>query len=330
MSSQVLWRATVAAGAWTRESIESAIAVRRPRVMILGKRLRSRLLLRNGLLRRILVAYAISAIGDCLRDVALAAVILAATNSVLAAGLVFVAVKLPSALFALVGGFVIDRWDARRVMVTADIVRGLLVLLLPVAVLVSLPAVYVLLFIASGLTMLFTTAQQSSIPGWVDADDLMGANSLFHGARYLTEIVGYSIAGGFVTLLINQLGAFDGTRIAFGMDALTFFASATLLLGLPRRQQLITTTPSSLDKFRDQFSQTISFLHRQPYVRANFVLFAIVPLALGGFQTLWVGHAWRVSHTESNRLCSPAAQLGRRYAARTRSPPAPITPSERG
>ena len=90
----------------------------------LAAQLQSQLWMRQAALRRLLIAWSISVLGDCLRDVALAAVMLAATDSVLAAGLVFLTTKLPSIVFAFAAGIITDRWDPRRAMVTADVLRA--------------------------------------------------------------------------------------------------------------------------------------------------------------------------------------------------------------
>ncbi len=61
--------------------------------------------------------------------------------------LLFVTLGAPSLLFGLFAGAVVDRWDRRRVMIAADLVRILLVLSIPFLARVDLLWVYVVAFL---------------------------------------------------------------------------------------------------------------------------------------------------------------------------------------
>ncbi|HEY0580980.1 MAG TPA: MFS transporter, partial [Chloroflexota bacterium] len=80
-------------------------------------RLAGSLIGRNPVVRRMLLASFVSGCGDRLHQVALAALILALTNSLASAGLVFVVSTLPYALFGLPLGAMVDRWDRRTAMI---------------------------------------------------------------------------------------------------------------------------------------------------------------------------------------------------------------------
>jgi MFS family permease len=54
---------------------------------------------------------------------------------------------LPYVLFGLLVGALVDRWERRTTMVVADLVRGVLVVLIPFAASISLPLVYAMLFL---------------------------------------------------------------------------------------------------------------------------------------------------------------------------------------
>ena len=123
------------------------------------------LMRRNAVVRRMLLAALVSTCGDRLHQVGLAALILGMTNSMAAAGFVFVMSALPYALFGLPVGVLIDRWDRRTAMIGADVVRGVLVLGIPLAAVVNLPIVYGLLFCLTCATMIFTPARQAALPG---------------------------------------------------------------------------------------------------------------------------------------------------------------------
>src|SRR6266511_3086373 len=124
-------------------------------------RLRRSLLGRHPALARMLLAGFISTIGDRLHQMAMAALILGMTDSMASAGLVFVVSTIPYALFSLPAGALVDRWDRRLTMVCADLVRGILVVLIALAALVILPLVDVLLFLLTCAALAFTPARQA-------------------------------------------------------------------------------------------------------------------------------------------------------------------------
>jgi MFS family permease len=250
---------------------------------------------RSPVLRRILLASFISGLGDRMHQVALAALILSLTGSLVKAGLVFVVSTVPYVLFGLVVGALVDRWDRRSAMVSADLARAALVAAIPVAAAISLPLVYLLLFATACGRMVFTPAQQAVLPELVDADDLGAANSLVRAAQYLTDLIGYPIAAGAVVLLTGALGTTWGTQVAFALDAASFLASALLLWQLPADGG--RAARGAVGRLREQIADGLRFMLGHPQIRANTLLFVVGPLLLGSLHTLWVGFAWRVSNT---------------------------------
>ena len=262
-----------------------------------GARLRARweatLLARNPALRRVFAASVVSGVGDRLNQVALAALILALTDSVAQAGAVFVVSLVPYVLFGLVAGALADRWNRRACLVGADVTRAALVALIPVAAAVNLPLVYALLFGMSCARMVFVPAQQAVVPDLVDRADLVKANSLIRTAQHLTDVIGFPIAGALVATLVAQLGPLGGTQVAFGLDALSFAASAALLWGLPavERSAAAGTARESLGS---QIGVGLRFLFGHAGVRVNTILFTLGALLLGSTPVLWIAFAWRV------------------------------------
>ena len=85
----------------------------------------------NGSFSALWVGQLISLFGDRVHQVALAFLVLRATNSALAIALVFLAASLPNLVLGPVAGTFVDRWDHQEVMVVSDLLRGAIVLLLP-------------------------------------------------------------------------------------------------------------------------------------------------------------------------------------------------------
>jgi MFS family permease len=260
-------------------------------------RLGGSLVRRNSALRRMLLAALVSTCGDRLHQVALAALVLGMTNSMASAGLIFVVSTLPYALFGLPVGALVDRWNRRTAMFSTDLIRSVLVLGIPFAVIVSLPLVYALLFCLTCASMIFNPARQAAIPDLVEADDLSSANTLFQAVNYLVDVIAFPLAGIVVALLIEQLGFQQGTFVVFGVDAISYVLSAALLIGLPIGRVEPDASSRELRGMAGQVAEGLRYLCGNAVLRTNTILLTLGPLLLGSLHTLWIGFAWRVSDT---------------------------------
>ncbi len=168
----------------------------------------------------------ISLVGDRIHQVALAFVVLYATGSPIALGIVFFVATIPNLLFGAIAGTFVDRWDHREVMIVSDLLRAALVLLIPIAAVTNLILVYPLVFVMSTISVFFRPARGAILPRLVAAEDLTTANSAMWIAETFADIGGYAIAGLFVALLGPQL------PLAFWADAVTYIGSAILIASI--------------------------------------------------------------------------------------------------
>jgi DHA3 family macrolide efflux protein-like MFS transporter len=264
-----------------------------------GARIGGTLVRRNAALRRMLLAALVSTCGDRLHQVALAALVLGMTDSMASAGLIFVVSTIPYALFGLPVGALVDRWNRRTAMISTDLVRGVLVLGIPFAVVVNLPLVYALLFCLTCASMIFNPARQAAIPDLVEPDDLSSANTLFQAVNYLVDVIAFPLAGIIVALLIEQLGFQQGTFVVFGVDAISYVLSAALLIGLPIGRAEPDMSTGKLRGLASQVAEGLRYLCGNAVLRTNTILLTLGPLLLGSLHTLWIGFAWRVSHSDA-------------------------------
>ena len=113
----------------------------------------------------------------------------------------YVAFTIPAILFTAIAGVFIDRWNKKYTLITTNILRAVIIALLPVFS-KTLLGLYVLAFLVSSVTQFFVPAEASAIPSLVKKFQLLTANSLF-----TTTLMG-SIILGFVLgdPLINIFG----------------------------------------------------------------------------------------------------------------------------
>ncbi|HEY9728422.1 MAG TPA: MFS transporter [Chroococcales cyanobacterium] len=132
-----------------------------------------------------------------------------------------VAFTIPAVLFGSVAGVFVDRWPKKTVLVATNLLRGFLVLGVPVLLwvthgwkpLYNLPVgFYILLgitFLVSTLTQFFAPAEQAVIPLIVKPRNLLSANSLYTTTMMASLIVGFAVGDPLLALtdtLVHRLG----------------------------------------------------------------------------------------------------------------------------
>jgi MFS family permease len=179
--------------------------------------------------RRTYAAIVVSELGDSFHYIALMwfALVTAGPLGVLAVRL---ADSVPALVFGLHGGLVADRSDRRRVMVLADVTRG--VVLVPIAVAglthrLDLWMLVLAAFVLEAATSYFEPAYGALLPTLVDRANVQRANGLVRATAEAVRVGGWAGAAGLLAFL--PLSAF------FLLNGASFFASALLLVGVRAR-----------------------------------------------------------------------------------------------
>lgn len=222
----------------------------------------------------------ISALGDRIHQIALAFVLVDATHSYLAVGGVFLFATLPNLLFGPIAGGLVDRWDHREVMIVSDLLRAGLVLLIPIAAVTNLALVFPLVFLVTTVSIFFRPAKGAILPRIVAPDDLVPANSALWVGETFADIVGYALAGLFVTLLHDQL------PVAFYVDSVTYVASALLIATIAVSPLTRTAAAAAADAGRGTLAALRQFgaeiREGWHFLRGDSVLLANVAQAVVG------------------------------------------------
>ena len=164
----------------------------------------------------------VSQLGDWFNVVALYALLFDLTGSATAVAGMMVMQLLPVALVGPLSGVVVDRFDRRRIMIGADILRGSAVLGL---LLVRTPETVWFAYVVTGVMVacsgFFEPARSATVPSIVTREQLVAANAISTGTWSAMLAIGASL-GGAVTALF-------GRDAAFVINSLSFFASALFL-----------------------------------------------------------------------------------------------------
>jgi MFS family permease len=181
----------------------------------------------NRPLRRLLAALAVSQIGDWLYNLALVALVYDRTHSVVWTAATTAARVVPMVLLGPFGGILADRYDRRKLMIAADVLRVASMVLLALVAAAGLPLVFapVLAAISTAASTVYPPAVAATLPRLVADGDLPAATAARSVIQSVSIIAGP--AGGALLLLLGS------SATAFLLNAATFAASAVILLGLP-------------------------------------------------------------------------------------------------
>jgi MFS family permease len=228
------------------------------------------------------VGQLVSLFGDRIHQVALAFLVLDATNSPIAVGLVFVAATLPNLLLGPVAGTLVDRWNHQHVMVASDLLRAAAVFLIPVAAETNLWLVYPLVFAVTAISIFFRPARTAVIPRIVAPEELMAANSATWIGETLADIGGYPLAGVFVAFLGAAL------PLAFWLDGISYLASAILITTMAIPPVLRTDVTGRL-RLADLVADLVAgwrFLRRELVLLANTLQGVVGQFTIGALLTI--------------------------------------------
>ena len=206
---------------------------------------RAAALLRRRHFRRAYVAVVVSDLGDAFQYIALMWFALEAGGPL---GLVAVrlADSVPALLFGFHGGAVADRFDRKRTMVAADLLRAAVLVPIAIAGLIGelpLAALVVAAFVLTAANSYWAPAYGALLPALVDRHNVQQANGLVRATGDGLGVLGWAVAA--LLLAVLPLSAF------FALNAVSFALSAALLLSVRVHR---TAQPPERPRIRDGFA----------------------------------------------------------------------------
>jgi dTMP kinase len=237
-----------------------------------------RTLLRDPAFSRLYRAILVSSLGDWIGFVAVVALVtrIGGGSAGFAVSGVMLARLLPSIVFGPFAGVLVDRFDRQRLMVIADVARGIGYATLPL--IPHLPWIYGMSFLIECLSLLWTPARDAMIPNLVPRRQLSNANTIALATGYGTLPL-----GGIVYTALAGLGAWLGggfeyiernpQAIPLWANALTFAFSAYMISRLPIRAAARRPRPGKLragEAFADM-REGVRFLKDHAFARAMTV-----------------------------------------------------------
>ena len=167
----------------------------------------------------------ISNFGDRLNQMALVALVYQKSpGSEIALAKLISFTIIPVFIICPIAGAWVDRLNRRNIMVISDVLRGALVLTIPLFIMArQILPVYLVIFLVFSISRFFIPSKMAMIPDIVPKDKLLVANTLQDTTHMIGNVVGLVVAGVIVNL--KGVGAIGG----FYIDSASFFVSAFLI-----------------------------------------------------------------------------------------------------
>jgi predicted MFS family arabinose efflux permease len=260
--------------------------------------------------RDLVIGQAVSSFGDWMGTVALMALVLDLTGSATAVGVILVLRLLPAGFAGPIAAGVAERWDRRRIMLACDVLRAVLVALVPLVR--AAWWVYLWAFLLEVANLVFLPARDASIPDLVDEDELPTANGIVLGSSYGNIPLG---AGAFALLTLVPT-AWSGYLDAHP-DALPLWIDgATYLVSYAFIRRLAVLGPSRASaggrqegERRGVWAGVVAAV-RLPIVRAVLPATITAVIGVGALFSLGVVYVREVLHASTGQFGVMVALFG--------------------
>lgn len=229
-------------------------------------------------------AQLVSTIGSSLTDLAAGILVFELTKSALNVGLTLMVTAIPTLFVGLFAGVFVDRFDRKRILLASDLLRGIIVVLIPFGVQnFGLIALYALLFLAAVVRQFFDPAWESVLPDVASDEELASANAFLSISSFGSTAVGFALAGFLASVDIH---------LPFYIDGATFLLSFLIVLGV-RIRHLATDETTTTTAVLANLKTGMRFLWGTPILRSSVLINIPILFSFGLWNVLLLPMAIR-------------------------------------
>jgi CRP-like cAMP-binding protein/predicted MFS family arabinose efflux permease len=229
----------------------------------------------------------VSTAGSALTSLAASILIFRLTGSALSVGLMLMATAVPTLLVGLIAGVFVDRYDRKRIMIAADLVRAVLVFLIPFLIPFNIAWLYILVALSSAVGQFFDPAHESVLPEVASEEELAAANSMIAISSFGSTAIGFAASG----LIASRFPI----QWCFYLDALSFIFSAAFIL-LIRVAPLEVEGQTTVATVLRNLSAGARFLFGHTVLRSVFAVGIVYAISIGLWNSLLLPFSLRALH----------------------------------
>ena len=228
---------------------------------------------------------------------------------------IMIAFTIPAVLFGSIAGVFVDRWPKKIVLALTNLLRGGLVLLLPLLLwlsqdwgaLMGVPLSFCILllitFLVSTLTQFFAPAEQAAIPMIVEKKDLLSANSLYTTTMMGSLIIGFALGEPLLSFFDRLIAPFDGGA-GIGKSILVGFSyglAGVILLLLNTYESVKPRSKSDAHIWHD-IRDGLQYLGKQHQVRSALIQLVLLFSVFAALAVLAVRLAELIPNLKSSQF----------------------------
>ena len=214
----------------------------------------------------------ISTTGSALTSLASSILIYRLTGSALSVGLMLIVTAVPTLVFGLIAGVIVDRYDRKKILIASDLLRAALVFLIPFLISHNIIWLYIIVLLSSSVGQFFDPAHESVIPEVASEQELSSADALLGISSFGSTAIGFAASG----LIASRYPI----QWAFYLDALSFVFSAACIL-LIKIRPLENQEESSVAAIFHNLSTGMHYLFDTPILRSLIGVRVPVLVAFG-------------------------------------------------
>jgi dTMP kinase len=245
-------------------------------------------LAKNRGFRNLAASSIVSSAGDWLGFLAIIALVseqLGPTRwAAFAVSAVMAARVLPSLLLGPVAGMLVDRWDRKKVMITAHLGRGVVMALIPFA---DVLAILLATLVIETMSAMFAPAKDAVFPTLVTRHELVMANQVNLVSTYGTLPIGgglYAVLVGFAeSAATSGIVADRPMAVPIWVNAASYFLAAAFVLRIPMSRSTARRPVAREERAGpwEEFKEGLRFVGGHPVIR-TLILGVMVASAVAG------------------------------------------------
>lgn len=225
----------------------------------------------------------ISLMGTQIQDFAMSLYVLKITGSAAKFASVLAITVIPQIVLGPICGVFADWFDRKKMMILLDILNGLIVLSMGIVYKVNgiLPMSYIYfsVVVLSVLSLLYSFTGSAVLPGIIEKDKLLKANSINSTVTSIPQIAGPLFSG--------IIFGFFGLFYVIVINSISFFISAlfNIIIDIPKNTR--KNLKFDFKQFKDDFKEGVIFIKNKKTVLkivicGFFINFALDPLTSTG------------------------------------------------
>jgi MFS family permease len=254
-------------------------------------------------------AQALSQLASNMVLAALMATTLGTTKSNTMVAVLILTFLIPAVLFSTIGGVLVERSNAKLIMLATNVVRAIgvigFIFVAPTTQTAIIPVLLALNFLIATATAFFAPAELTSIPRIVERRHLMAANSVFVLTINATFAIGFGFLGPLVLTTLGPTGVYILVAVMFGLSAV----AVLLLPPIPGEARPKTDAGRAMHELFDQLREGVSFVRRHRVIAWSLTYLGVASSLIGVLGAIGPGFAvdiLRLSETDFFFIMGPA------------------------